>query len=656
MKTKTTRALCALLTLPACLASLLLAQRDDEDEIFELSPFCVASGGFGVTAGGAQDIGYTRSQIAMGNIPMPSTFTAEGLLSEYDLPLQNPTSCSDLICVYGEAMPALLPELPEATHLAQIGFASGIDATSWERPPLNLIAVIDKSGSMSGRPLNLVRQSLLEILDQLGERDQLSIVLYGDRSHVYLEATPTSRYHKQRIRESILAIASSGSTNMESGLQVGYSLADRTAPDFQGSTRLMLFTDEQPNTGNTSEAGFMRQMRDGSEKGYGLTTIGVGANFGAELANTISSVRGGNLFFFPDASTMQKKFAAEFDTMVTELAYDMTLTLTPAPGYAIAGVYGIPGDMLKWTGDGRSLYMEVETLFLSLRQGAIYFALAPESKSHFAKPSSKNLKDIAQASLSYQVGNQGFPISQKISLALRDPSEASIGLVRGVALVDEYISLKKATSLYHDNGDSQQAYQIVQALAERFRNLGDAEIKPERKLIKEIEKNLAIVAGEDRSLFEQTNDSPLRGAWIAEPQDNPDLDSATLVTFHSGRVVEITELSAGGSASSQSFAVTADSFSKRRHGELRLIEDSSAYRLAKSSDAISELAETSHYLEDVSRIVYKVRGESLTLSVYDENNEQSAYVVLRKSAEDEPSSDPRYRAQRDAATGLPTRG
>ena len=42
-----------------------------------------------------------------------------------------------------------------------------------------------------------------------------------------------------------------------------------------------------------------------SREGVGLTTIGVGVQFGAELATKISSVRGGNLYFIRDEADVE---------------------------------------------------------------------------------------------------------------------------------------------------------------------------------------------------------------------------------------------------------------------------------------------------------------------------------------------------------------
>ena len=113
----------------------------------------------------------------------------EGLLSEHDLLLPASEACRQLFCLTAEAMTADLPTLPNARYLVGLGFSSNIDSSGWKRAPLNIVAVVDKSGSMDGTPLALVRQSLRDLVGAMADGDQLSIVLYGDRSHVYLQPT-----------------------------------------------------------------------------------------------------------------------------------------------------------------------------------------------------------------------------------------------------------------------------------------------------------------------------------------------------------------------------------------------------------------------------------------------------------------------------------
>lgn len=648
----------ALASALALLTTLLFAQIDDEEEeLFELSPFTVdASGGFGATPGGAQDIAFARSQINLGNIPHPNTFRAEGLFSEHDLPLVSPNICDEMVCVFGQAMPARLLELPEATHLAQIGFASGLDPKTWQRPPLNLIAVVDKSGSMGGQPLQLVRDSLLEVLAQLDDKDQLSIVLYGDRSYVHLQPTRANQANRSLLEQSIRSISSAGSTNMEDGLRIGYQLARRSASDFAGTTRLMLFTDERPNTGNTSKEGFMGQMRAGSERGFGLTTIGVGVQFGAELANAISSVRGGNLFYFPDEAIMTERFATEFDPMVTELAYDLELSIIPEAGYRIAGVYGVPGDMLQWQEDDRSIAMKVETLFLSLRKGAIYFALAPERHQDLPSHPTQAPR-IASVSVAYENPVVASRTRQSFEFISVDRQDASLGLQRGELLINEYISLKKATAAHHLDNDQESAYQIMSTLANLLRSAGDPALDAERELVEQLEARLALLSGHS-SEYSATGDaeSSLAGLWIAHPNDNASLHDTLLIQFKSGALLQQSWIDDDGSIYPESFAVATAPFPSSRRGQLSFHSYDQFHTLKPTlHDDAAKLAETLDYYGDLAAMSFRIKGDKLFLTSRDSSGQNASKLLLHRYRGIAPTARAIEPVEVEFITGLPKR-
>lgn len=447
-------------------------------------------GSMGATPGGAQDIQYFRDRVKAGEIPHANTFTPEGLFSEHDLPLAAGRACDQTLCTVGEATGAALIAQPEVQYLAQLGFSSGLDPKTFRRAPLNLVAVIDKSGSMSGQPLDLVKESLYRVLDQLGPDDQLSIVLYGDRAHEHL--APTSVRDKAAIAAGIAAIQSAGSTAMEEGLRVGYELAARSARGFRGTSRVMLFTDERPNVGATDRHSFMGMAREASRGGVGLTTVGVGVQFGAELATAISSVRGGNLFFFPDSARMTKVFREEFDTMVTELAYDLKLEVSPAPGLKIAGIYGIPGKAVEWA-PGGALRVSVETIFLSRKKGAIYVAFAPADRN-LPGPRPAAEQALGRVSLAY-LETGGKSRASAVDLVYRPGQTASVGLRRGARLVDQATALAKAATLHHEKNDQEGAYQLVHALGGLYRQDRDPDLADERTLVFALERTLAKLSG-----------------------------------------------------------------------------------------------------------------------------------------------------------------
>jgi len=414
-------------------------------------------------------------------------------MSEHDIVLPATEACRQLFCLTGDAVKADLLAVPQARYLVGVGFATNIDGRKWRRDPVNLVAVVDKSGSMEGEPLALVRQSLVEVARQLRDGDQMTIVLYGDRAHVHLDTTRADHGGVARIIESIGAIRSNGSTSMEAGLRLGYSIADATAPAFKGRTRLMLFTDERPNVDATDAASFMGMATAASRAGVGLTTIGVGVQFGAELATKISSVRGGNLYFLRDTADVQSLFANQLDYMVSELAHDLSITITPRPGLKIGGVYGVPGELLGWQ-DQATVRVTIPTVFLDNHGGGVFFTLMPESASAFL-PEKHDNAALADVAVSYQpLKAAASPESHSIAIALGDRGP-SPGMQLGHALIDEFTVLHEATSAHYLRNDQETAYQLLAGFQQRIAQTTLPDMDKEKELIHSLHARMAFLSG-----------------------------------------------------------------------------------------------------------------------------------------------------------------
>jgi Ca-activated chloride channel family protein len=468
-----------------------------------------------VTAGGARDVRFARGEISGGRIPHPDAITAEGLLGEHDLTLPATTACAQLFCLVGESTVADLPTLPHARYVVALGFTSSIDEATWRRKPLNLVAVIDKSGSMYGAPLELVKRSLRGLIVSLRPADQLSIVLYGDRSHVHLAPTRATSINQERLLRAVEAIESAGSTNMEEGLEVGYELARETQAGFNGITRLALFTDERPNVGDTDAGSFIAMAREASADGIGLTTIGVGVQFDSDLATALGSARGGNLFFLDGPAAADMLFARDLDYMVSELAHDLTITLRPARDVRIAGIYGVPGEVLGWQ-DESTATVTIPTVFLSRQGGGLFVSLAPADPIADLPPRPLP-SDAALLEVAHSYVPVGATTTEKGSLSVEGPATVpSDVLVLGRALVDEYLSLRAATAAHHLENDQQAAYEIVRALDQRLA-VADArairrELSAERETVGVLLEKLAFLSGHTSEVSGNFG-SPLWGHW-----------------------------------------------------------------------------------------------------------------------------------------------
>jgi Ca-activated chloride channel homolog len=570
---------------------------DDQDQQARDMESIIVTGSMRVRQGGAQDIKHFRNvAMADSGLPLPEALTVEGLMGEHDLTLPSSAKCAQLFCVVAESMPALLPLRADDRMFVGLGFTSNLDAATWKREPLNLVAVVDKSGSMSGEPLELVRRSLLQILSQMGDGDRMSIVLYGDRSHVYLQPTNVTG-HREQIAEMIRGIASAGSTNMEAGLRVGYDTAFADAPGFKGNTRMMLFTDEQPNVGATDAASFIGMAREASQRGIGLTTIGVGVQFGDALATKVSSTRGGNLFFIADRDEVEKVFAKQLDTMTSEVAHDLVLTLKPVPGYRISGVFGVPADVMEETAEG-TINVRVPTVFLSENGGGIFATLAKSGdRANLPALAIPSGDPLVEVSVTWNEAKTGKPGTDRL-VALAPANKPSAQLQTAHLLVDEYLALRGASEAYNRKSDPKTAFALLDGLAKRIDAAALPGMGEEKKLVGTMRGQAALYAGYAGETPKAMRHLAVVGRWeVTGVMGFEDINRGDRLEFTGDR----------------------DMNTYRKAEGIENVADSEGY----------EINENKIHLID-SRLVmnYSAKGDRMSMSSYDKNGR--AHIWLRR--------------------------
>lgn len=343
----------------------------------------IDSPSLGVDTGGTQDVAEARSKVMAGTIPDPNTITIEGFLSEHDIPLTTPPGAPEIFAATALTWRKPYNE-PAAEAEVFVGLGTTIDLANFQRHPQNLAVVIDRSGSMSNpassadsrSKMDAVKQALHSLVDQLTGDDLLTVVSFNDNAAVDLQATPGDQQSK--IMPKIDALTPRGNTDLYKGLKTGF---DRLAASAGGErdTRLILFTDAQPTSGKTDPATIVELARQYADQGIGFTLMGVGVDYGTELANDIAQVRGGNAYFLSDSERIAGIFDNDFKFLVSPAGYDLTLQLNVPNGIGIRRIYGVP----DYVPGAHSATVHVPTLFFSSRQGGgaivvrLTFAQAP---------------------------------------------------------------------------------------------------------------------------------------------------------------------------------------------------------------------------------------------------------------------------------------
>lgn len=164
------------------------------------------------------------------------------------------------------------------------------------RVPLDLVCVVDQSGSMSGEKITLLKQTLVYIIEQLNEQDRLAIISFNtlafDRSHGLKRI---NQENQNALKAAIQnEITSTGGTFIGSGLQMGIDLLTHRQTKNPLSA-VMLLTDGQDN-----ERHDYNQLMSTLPEGVQCHTFGYGSDHEAPLLVQIAQQGNGGSFTYID--------------------------------------------------------------------------------------------------------------------------------------------------------------------------------------------------------------------------------------------------------------------------------------------------------------------------------------------------------------------
>ncbi|PRP87315.1 hypothetical protein PROFUN_01577 [Planoprotostelium fungivorum] len=150
-----------------------------------------------------------------------------------------------------------------------------------KRPPLQLCAVIDQSGSMQGPKIELVREATTFIATQLTENDSMSIVTYNNDAVLAFPRQKMTPTNKERIFDCIKNIRANGGTNICLGLIEGLDTLEKDVTR-DTVTSTLLLTDGQANDGPTTAEAIVGAIPEGYSGHSHSSPIGYGSPFRAQ--------------------------------------------------------------------------------------------------------------------------------------------------------------------------------------------------------------------------------------------------------------------------------------------------------------------------------------------------------------------------------------
>ncbi|MEJ6397431.1 vWA domain-containing protein [Yoonia sp. 208BN28-4] len=207
------------------------------------------------------------------------------------------------------------------TQLVHIGLQGQMPAVE-DRPPLNLVFLIDTSGSMDDpTKLPLLRQSFMLMLDNLRPEDEVAIVEYAGSAGQVLAPTPASE--KGMIVAALMQLGAGGSTNGQGGLEQAYATAEAMAADGEIG-RVILATDGDFNVGMSDPAALTDFIADKRDTGTYLSVLGFGrGNLDDATMQALAQNGNGTAAYIDTLSEAQKVLVDQLTGALFPIAGDV---------------------------------------------------------------------------------------------------------------------------------------------------------------------------------------------------------------------------------------------------------------------------------------------------------------------------------------------
>lgn len=242
-----------------------------------------------------------------------------------------------------------------------------------ERVPLNLSLVLDRSGSMTGEPIEAAREAASTLVRRMRLEDTVSVVAYDD--DVVVVAEPATGEAQEDLPDRIGRIQPRGYTNLSGGWLRGTELVAANQRE-EGVNRVILLTDGLANQGITNPTKLVRLARQARRRGISTTTIGFGPQFDEDLLRDMADAGQGGAYYIERSDQATDIFNEELQGLLSLAAQNIRIQLEPGvDAYSAQVMHDYPSHA-----DGDRLTLEVGDLYSrEPRRVLMEFLIGPDA-------------------------------------------------------------------------------------------------------------------------------------------------------------------------------------------------------------------------------------------------------------------------------------
>jgi len=176
-------------------------------------------------------------------------------------------------------------------------------------PSMNLCLVIDRSTSMGGSNMDVVKATAIQIMRMMKPQDIFSVVAFSDRAETVIPATRSEDSSKLEAR--IQMLQTSGGTEIFPGLEMGYNEIFHNLASAKVN-HIILLTDGR-TYGDEDQC--ISLARHAADKGIGISGFGIGTEWNDNFLDTLASSTGGTSMYISRPQDIKKALLEKFSSL-----------------------------------------------------------------------------------------------------------------------------------------------------------------------------------------------------------------------------------------------------------------------------------------------------------------------------------------------------
>ena len=201
-----------------------------------------------------------------------------------------------------------------------------------KRVSADLVCIIDISGSMRGKKINLVKESLKILVDMMDQKDRIALVLFSSEAKLYYDINYLTQENKSKIKDLINNINASGGTNIASGLEIAVEILKKQKENKNieegRSSSIILLSDGRDNNMNDIQLGDkLKSLTKGEGLSFTLNTFGYGYDHDPKIMNKLANLRDGSFFVVEDYNKVGEYFVTVLGGCISMISKNAELNV-----------------------------------------------------------------------------------------------------------------------------------------------------------------------------------------------------------------------------------------------------------------------------------------------------------------------------------------